>query len=88
MEQGQVQIRVIKELLATGYDYMELHDFADAYRSSMREYHSSEVGEARLAWLHCSNAITNVAAMRFTLEVWIAHLNELASLPNLTITRK
>jgi hypothetical protein len=89
MQQGQVQLRLIKDLLLTGYDYMELHDFADAYRSALRERNSNQPAtQERWNWDYCVDAIGLLASMRFGSIVWLEHLAEPASLPNLTVTRE
>lgn len=85
--QGQIQIRLLKDLLQTGIVYMTLPDFVDAYQSANRTYcECANDREASDRWLQCMIAVQAIACIRFSLSDWITAIGEGRAPANLTVT--
>lgn len=77
------QMRLIKDLLAPAYDYMEMADFANALDKAIGQMTATAPDSPeQFAWHRCCGAISLLATVRFGFTPWIDYV--LANCPGAT----
>jgi hypothetical protein len=85
---SQPQIRMIKELLQTSHDFMEVGDFAIAYQKAFQHHCEADENSADKFDWHCvMQAIHFIASIRFGRNGWHRALDALQGYPGVTVKR-